>query len=771
MAGVILAGFAAGLLSAKVVNAFPPTERTLEAFNVVWDSPGRDASGSMPIGNGVVGLNVWVEQDGDLLFYVARVDAWSECERLLKLGRVRVSFSPNPFVKGKPFRQSLLLREGRIAVTAGDPGREVDISLVVDAGRPDILLECHSAAPVEVTAAVESWRAEKRELTDPAELESAWVVRDAPAEVRKREAWESADVFGDDPRAVVWYHRNEHSVVPLTLAHQGLAGIAGRFHDPLLQRTFGGRMTSPELRKTGPGTMSGKDLKRATIRIATHSAQTGTVSDWIGEIRKRTDSEGNPDAVRKETAAWWEAFWSRSWIFVDGDPGPQSLVTRSYILQRWMIACASRGSFPPKFNGSIFTVEPKFTEGQPFNADWRKWGGCYWWQNTRLPYYPMLASGDFDLMSPLFDFYESVAPGCRARAGLYYRADGVYFPETMTTFGTYGNADYGWDRTGKEPSVVDNPWWRWAWQQSLELADLMLDYAAYSGDVKFLAERALPMAGDALRYYDTRFGRDGRGRLRISPAQALETYQRDVTNDMPSVAGLRTVCDALLSLPPGIGTPEDRAFWQRMSGSVPDLPNREIGGHPASSPAEKFLDKRSNVETPELYGVFPFRTTGLGKPGFAPAVEAYRHRVDRSHVGWTQDGLFAALLGLTDDAREDLVARSRNSNSAFRFPAMWGPNFDWLPDQDHGSNLMTLLQLMLIQCDGDRIRLLPAWPRKWNVSFKLHAPKRTTVECVFRNGAVERLVVNPDSRRADVVLDLGAASLSAGVAAPGKQVH
>ena len=133
--------------------------------------------------------------------------------------------------------------------------------------------------------------------------------------------------------------------------------------------------------------------------------------------------------------------------------------------------------------------------------------------------------------------------------------------------------------------------------------------------------------------------------------------------------------------------------------------------------------------------------------------------------------IFAALLGLTDDAREDLVARAMNSHPGFRFPAMWGPNYDWLPDQDHGANLMNLLQLMLIQCDGDRIRLLPAWPRKWNVSFKLHAPKRTTVECVFRNGAVERLVVNPESRRADVILDLEGASPSAGVAAPEKRAH
>jgi hypothetical protein len=39
----------------------------LDRYNVVWHTPNHDASGSMPIGNGEVGLNAWVEEDGSLL--------------------------------------------------------------------------------------------------------------------------------------------------------------------------------------------------------------------------------------------------------------------------------------------------------------------------------------------------------------------------------------------------------------------------------------------------------------------------------------------------------------------------------------------------------------------------------------------------------------------------------------------------------------------------------------------------------------------------------
>ena len=34
--------------------------------NLAWDSPSTGANGSMPLGNGEVGLNLWMEKNGDL---------------------------------------------------------------------------------------------------------------------------------------------------------------------------------------------------------------------------------------------------------------------------------------------------------------------------------------------------------------------------------------------------------------------------------------------------------------------------------------------------------------------------------------------------------------------------------------------------------------------------------------------------------------------------------------------------------------------------------
>ena len=68
---------------------------------------------------------------------------------------------------------------------------------------------------------------------------------------------------------------------------------------------------------------------------------------------------------------------------------------------------------------------------------------------------------------------------------------------------------------------------------------------------------------------------------------------------------------------------------------------------------------------------------------------------------------------------------------------------------------MTGLQEMLLAAEPapqGKIYLLPAWPRDWDVQFKLHAPGNTIVECDYADGKVRSLKVEPPSREKDLVL-------------------
>ncbi len=433
------------------------------------------------------------------------------------------------------------------------------------------------------------------------------------------------------------------------------------------------------------------------------------------------------------------------------------VVTRAYALQRFITLCAGRGAYPIKFNGSIFTVP---AEGKPGNADYRRWGPGYWWQNTRLPYVSLCASGDTDLMRPLFAQYiDRFLPLNLYRTWHYFKHGGAYYIECVHFWGDVFNESYGWtppadQRTDK---LQQSGYHKWEWVAGPELVYMALDYYDHTGDEAFLQRKAIPTADAVLRFFDEHYPTNAQGKLVMHPSQALETWW-DTTNPLPEVAGLRAVTKRLLALPERLTTSDQRAYWTAFLKKLPPLPTREVDGQRAFAPAARFAAKR-NIENPELYCVFPFRLASFNRPNADLARNALAHRWDKGNNGWRQDDIFMAYLGLTDQARDYLVGRARACDSGSRFPAFWGPNYDWIPDQDHGSVLMKAFQAMVLQTepalgepDDGKMFLLPAWPRDWRLEFKLHAPGRTTIEGRYQNGRLTGLRVTPPERRKDLVI-------------------
>ena len=199
-------------------------------------------------------------------------------------------------------------------------------------------------------ASVELWRTERRDLK--AEEKNfayhnagSWTMRGSQFGPKDLDVSESADVVDDSAGdAVIWYHRNAHSVVPFTLKHQGLESAASLAGDPLAGRTMGGRLSAAGFVKDGATLMrSAGEVNDFEIKIAAHTAQTESVDAWRRQtealLRQVSVGPGMPPA---RTADWWRGFWDRSWIVVQGDPAA-SQITQSYALQRWVNACGGRG--------------------------------------------------------------------------------------------------------------------------------------------------------------------------------------------------------------------------------------------------------------------------------------------------------------------------------------------------------------------------------------------------------------------------------------------
>src|SRR5215831_15956544 len=154
----------------------------------------------MPCGGGDIGLNVWVE-NGELFFYIAKSGTFDENNSLLKLGRVRIKLSPNPF-DGKNFQQQMVLKDGHINIKASNGKLTTDISIWVDVFRPVINLDINSNQAVVTEATYESWRYKDRMSSGRANNANSYKWA-ADSEVKTFK-----DEIAFENNGVLFYHRN-----------------------------------------------------------------------------------------------------------------------------------------------------------------------------------------------------------------------------------------------------------------------------------------------------------------------------------------------------------------------------------------------------------------------------------------------------------------------------------------------------------------------------------------------------------------------------------
>ncbi|MEO6875647.1 MAG: DUF5703 domain-containing protein [Opitutaceae bacterium] len=718
--------------------------------DVIWPTLGQTSADSLPLGNGNIAANVWTEPNGDIVLYLAKNDAWDHLGRLIKIGRLRLRLTPALTAAAGKFEQKLSLADAAITVSQGD----TRVQLWIDAHWPRLVIEVKSATPCSVTASLDPWRTAPREIC-PKEAHGACGLEGGPV---KLESLPDHIVSGET-NAVVWYQRNESSIWAMTLDQQGLGDLKAKSSDPLLHRTFGGYLTGKGfLNASDSSLVSVMPTKATTLTVTVHGAQTDSVDSWLKLLRAAAAATPSRTDLWRDHQAWWQEFWSRSYIRPVArapDSGQAATIAEQSAWQRYLVACCGRGLYPVKFNGGLFTADWNLKD-EAFDADYRRWGGGYWFQNTRLIYWALLANGDYELTRPLFRMYRDMLPLAEQRTEIFFGHGGAFFPETLYFWGAYLPSNYGWDRTGKVAQDIENQYIRRYWVGGLELIALMFETHAHIGDIALLEEELLPIARAVLNFIALHYPNDARGRLHLAPAQSLETWW-EAENPMPEIAALHFLLPRLLALPGPALRPVDRDAWNALAARLPPLPTGEKDGRKILLAAEKHETVPSNTENPELYAVFPFKLYGVGRPNLEVAQWTFTRRMFPETGGWRQDAVQAALLGLTEPAA---FYANKNYNDRSNFPAtfkgFWGPNYDWIPDFDHGSVTQLALQTMLVQAVDDKIYLFPAWPAdRWNVTFKLHTTGRTVVEGELKDGQVVHLTVTPAERRKDVVVLLG----------------
>jgi len=746
-----------------------------ESYTISWSSQSKNSSESMPCGGGSVGLNVWVENN-DLLLYLSKSDAFEENNGLYKLGRLRVRLSPNPF-DGAEFKQDLILNDGCVKVSALKGNEKTEMKIWVDVFRPVVHIEMESSTARTVAATYENWRPVtfKERPEENFQNSYKWAPFDS--------IYTYKDSISFLKNNVLFFHRNhDYTVFDANVKLQGLDSVKDQLYNPVKNNTYGGMLVGQDM--VPDGNTSGKyvdtdfkgwtlktnkPVKKQNIKIYLFTKQTSTLEEWMnGLTQVITDSKANDKAAFKQTIDWWHQYWTRSHIYIDADKSQnnskQWQVGRNYQLFRYMLGCNAYGTAPTKFNGGIFTFDPVFVDkNKPFTPDFRNWcGGTMTAQNQRLVYFPMLKSGDIDMMKPQFDFYLKALRNIEIRSEQVWGHKGAGFTEQLETYGLSNPAEYGWKRPeGFDKGNDYNAWLEYLWDTQLEFCFMILETNRYQN--KDITEY-IPLIESCLTFFDEHYqylalkrgikALDGNGKLILYPSSGGETYKM-AYNSTSTIAALKTVLVHLLALPDNYLSEAGRAKWKQMLTRIPSISYTQYDGHTTIAPAE-FYERIQNVESPQLYPVFPWGIFGIGKPNLDIALNTWNYdpkvKEFRGYLSWKQDNIWAARLGLVNDAAELNIKKLQDG--IFRFPAFFGQGYDWTPDHNWGGSGMIGLQEMLMQTTDDKIYILPAWPKDWDVDFKLCAPQNTTVECSFKNGKIEKLNVLPAERKSDVIVSI-----------------
>ena len=280
----------------------------------------------------------------------------------------------------------------------------------------------------------------------------------------------------------------------------------------------------------------------------------------LASFARPADRRPSPESIWQRYACkrherWWDLFWNRSWIYITTDSPAESAavfhVTQSYLLQRLHERRGRSGPARIKHNGSIFSVGKCRRSG--LSALHRAARG-FWFQNQRLIYWPMLASGDFDLMQPWIRLYhDSLELQRFLDEQSIFSTPGAHYPETITFWGAEISGHYGWTpfEERKRPEA-ECPYLTYYWTGGVELTLMLIEYFTHTGDVEFAREVLIPIGTAVLEFFDLHYPANEKGKIRFEPAQALETWHVAV-NPVPEIAGLRYTLGKLARIAGGTG--------------------------------------------------------------------------------------------------------------------------------------------------------------------------------------------------------------------------
>ena len=566
-----------------------------------YTTPALRPEEGMPLGNGRTGTLVWTTPSA-LRFQINRVDVYpsgsattSFPERNSEYGSgtgfVDVALG-GPVFLDPAFDQRLRVYDGLIEVR----GDHVAVRLLAWHAQDVIAIEVHDQRrrPEPVTVKLRMLRFAAQPLDDGLEQRAETHA----VAVRRLEhlAVSRLHVRGETIALTQAFSEGEYvNKTALAAAVVGRAVRAEVAHESEVQLVL--------------------PAARGRFLVLLGSASTFAAKEDVLEVAARSvDAAGRVGfaGVLADNTRWWHAFWDRGFVDLASADGEAQYVASGYHYFLYLMASSSRGRFPVKFNGMLWST----------GGDMRAWGTQHWFANLSCYYEAMLAANRPELLDPVSDMYSGAYASWARAAREQWGSSGIYIPETAffdglaplpteiaaemrdlyllrkpwsdrsTRFMEYAAARlpfssrWNWIRGGRWTDA------RWTIEDrgagpfgpvthilatTAKVPYLLWRRYEYTLDREDLRARAYPLIRGAAEFYrnfpNLRKGEDGKYHIHHVNSNESVYGARDTDEDLSAMRG---ILPAAIRAAEILGTdPELRAAWHRLLSDLAPLPTSD----------------------------------------------------------------------------------------------------------------------------------------------------------------------------------------------------
>ena len=387
-------------------------------------------------------------------------------------------------------------------------------------------------------------------------------------------------------------------------------------------------------------------------------------------------------------------------------------------------------------------------------------------ENIQMAYWQAYAGGLETAVLPLFNLYDKFKEDYRYNAKMLFGCRGLLLPLFMDN----GNGK----KENTQPHVL---YWTGS---SAWISAIYYDYYLYTGDEKFLMERAYPFMKECALFYEDFLVYDENGKLKSYPSNSPENRPdgdfegaREVSVSINATMDFALIKELLANLvsvakPRNIDT-ESVEVWQRMLSAIPEYEINEDGAlkewlHP------DFKDNYHHRHQSHIYGLFP--GFEINEDDTPELYEACRIAVEKrlciglkSQTGWSFSHManIFARLGNGEKAKEclDLLVRFCTGTNFYTHHNDWrnmGVTLKYMhaghaPFQiDANLGYTAAVYEMLMYSDNKKIKLLPALPSEWRSGSieNLHARGGYIVSLKWSEDTVTAKITSVSGRPIDV---------------------